>query len=220
MTEKQPIYHLSFPNQYLLTATFLRFQEHHESPKFRGRIFDWEEYMDWYAGQKGNFSYLQDWSGFNIPSTVFAPFLAGAFDPLTRKEAALIESVRGLPEPFYVIATIQGNSRAMAHEIIHGLYFVRPDYRQAVEACLAGQDTLRLRGCLGQLGYHEAVFNDEINAYVLTGLEASMRGPDVRRLKRALRRVFADHFGFDPGTKAGASRLAASIHHFRSAIGA
>ena len=77
MAEKYPIYHVSFPNQYLLAATFLRFQEHYESPKFRGRIFDWEEFMDWYAEQKGKFSYLQDWSGFNLPSPVFEPFRSG-----------------------------------------------------------------------------------------------------------------------------------------------
>jgi len=215
MADKYPIYHLSFPNQYLLAATFLRFQEHYESPKFRGRIFDWEEFMDWYAGQKGEFSYLEDWGGFNLPSTVLEPFRSGSFDPLTRKEQALLELVRGLPEPFYVIGTIGGSSEAVAHEIVHGLYYVRPDYRQAVVACLAAHDTRRLRRCLAKIGYHKAVFDDEINAYVLTGLTDDMRGPATQRLKRALRRVFADHFGFDPGTKAGERRLAASVHRLR-----
>src|SRR5882757_828898 len=84
------IYLLRFKTQYELTSTFLRVQEHYESPEFHGRIFSLEQYMDWYAEQYGNFTYYQDWSGFNVPSTAFAPFYAGAFDPLTRKERRLL----------------------------------------------------------------------------------------------------------------------------------
>jgi len=211
MAEKFPIYHLSFPDQYLLAATFLRFQEHYESPKFRGLIFGWEEFMDWYAEEKGSFSYFEDWSGFNLPSTVFEPFLAGSFDPLTRKEAALLEAVRGLPEPFYVIATVSGCSEALVHEIVHGLYFVRPDYRRAVSECLAAVDTRRLHRVLAKIGYHQDVFDDEINAYLLTGRASQMNWFDARRLQKALRRVFIEHFGFDVCAKAGKRRLVASI---------
>jgi hypothetical protein len=212
MKEKFPIYHLSFPNQYLLAATLLRFQEHYESPKFRGLIFGWEEFMDWYAAEKGSFSYFEDWSGFNLPSTVFEPFLAGSFDPLTRKESALLELVRELPRPFYFIGTVDSESEALVHEIVHGLYFVRSDYRQAVDDLLSAADTRNLHRILAKIGYHPDVFNDEINAYLLTGLAGEMGRFATRRLQKALRRVFIEHFGFDVGSPAGKRRLVASIH--------
>jgi len=52
----------------------LRFEEYYESPRFKGRIFTFDEYRKWYVknspkGKKtGRFTYYSDWSGFNIPS--------------------------------------------------------------------------------------------------------------------------------------------------------
>ena len=59
------IYLLRFETQYEVTSTFLRVQEHYESPQFHGRIFTLEQYMDWYVAENGAFTYFQDWSGFN-----------------------------------------------------------------------------------------------------------------------------------------------------------
>ena len=55
------VFHLAFPSRYLLTSTFLRFQEHYESPHFRGKIFTREEFEDWYCGnQRGGFNFAQN----------------------------------------------------------------------------------------------------------------------------------------------------------------
>ena len=85
------IYHLSFSNFYLLCSTLARFQEHYESPKLHGKSFDFETFADAYAKKKDDtFSYYEDFAGFNFPSTVLRPFLAGKFNPLTRKEKAVL----------------------------------------------------------------------------------------------------------------------------------
>ena len=97
------IYLLRFKTQYELTSTFLRVQEHYELPQFHGRIFTLEQYMDWYVAENGAFTYFQDWSGFNVPSTAFQPFYEGKFDPLTRKEKRLLGLFRNLQGRFYVI---------------------------------------------------------------------------------------------------------------------
>jgi len=39
------IHLMIFDNQKELTTTFLRFQEHYESPKFRGKIFSLKEFI-------------------------------------------------------------------------------------------------------------------------------------------------------------------------------
>ena len=64
------IYLVRFDSQYALASTFLRIQEHYESSRFRGRVFSLEDYMDWYAGRFGAFTYYQDWSGFKRPVTL------------------------------------------------------------------------------------------------------------------------------------------------------
>ena len=94
------IYLLSLKTQYELAATFLRVQEHYESPKFHGRIFSLEQYMDWYAARYGNFTYYKDWSGFNVPSTAFAAFYRSKFDPLSEKEKQLLRLIENLTDPF------------------------------------------------------------------------------------------------------------------------
>src|SRR5512138_554281 len=76
------IFVVRFDTLYELASTFLRFQEHYESPRFRNRIFSLEEFMDWYAEKTGAFTYFTDWSGFNVPSSTFEAFYRGKFNPL------------------------------------------------------------------------------------------------------------------------------------------
>lgn len=213
MSDKLPIFHFTFPDRYQLAATFLRFQEHYESPRFRGKVFSWEDFMDWYAATRGNFTYTSDWSGFNVPSSVFAPFLAGDFDPLTRKERALLDRVRRIRGRFYIIGTSDGDDiGTKTHECVHGLFHVMPDYANDVVAALRRHDTRRLRGYLKEKGYADAVVHDEINAYLTTGLDRGMGGPEVPSMKRALRGVYRLHFGADIADTAERRRLIRRVH--------
>ena len=68
------VFLLRYQSQYELATTFLRFQEHYESRRFRNRVFSLEDFMDWYASRFGGFTYYQDWAGFNLPSTAFTAF--------------------------------------------------------------------------------------------------------------------------------------------------
>ena len=215
---KLPIYHVFFPTRHLLTSTFLRFQEHYESPRFRGKAFSWDEFMDWYASVKGKFSYLEDWSGFNIPDWVLVPFYQGKFDPLTRKERLLLDRFRGVTGRFYIIGTEQGETLdTVLHEIVHGLFYVFPAYGDAVTACLRAQNTKRLRAWLAKEGYAENTMDDEINAYLLTGLGKKMNGPEVPAMRQALSGVFREHFNGSIRSPSVRKRLYASVHKVRLA---
>lgn len=74
------ILEVHFDDPHDCAATFLRFQEHYESPEFRGKIFTLEEYQRWYIAHSprgqttGAFTYEEDWTGFNIPSEILDPF--------------------------------------------------------------------------------------------------------------------------------------------------
>jgi hypothetical protein len=204
------VLHLEFPTQYLLASTFLRFQEHYESPKFRGQTFSLETYMDWYAQTRkhGNFSYFSDWGGFNIPSAVLEPFEAGHFDPLSRKEKALLELVRDRPRPIYLIGTSSGKGdvETLRHEIAHGLYSTNPEYRRLAEELLSAVDLAPVFAMLERLGYHPDVWRDEAHAWLGDALKDSRKYDLDTAPYRALHRRLLDLYRkfATPATFAGA----------------
>lgn len=221
MAKRYPIYLITFQSQYLAAATFMRFQEFYESPspRFRGKPFGTEEFMDWYAKQRGEFSFFEDWAGFNIPSSVLKPFRKGKFDPLSRKERALLDVVNGAPEPFYVIGCAEEDDGMVAHEFVHGLFFTAPKYRADVLACirqLRGTKPMRrMRKRLRKMGYCTAVLDDEHNAYLVTGLYGTLKDRRLRKASCQLKAVFKKHFGFDPNGKNGRKRIMARLRHIR-----
>ena len=165
------IFLLVFDDQLEITSTFLRFQEHYESPEFRGKIFTLDEFKKWYSSIKGSFTYYTDWNGFNIPSYVFEPFIKGKFDPLSSKEKELLDSFCEEKGKFYVIGVHKGTknvSRLLKHEVAHGLFYTDPEYNQAVVKLLAGFDLTEVKKELASMGgYHDEVLEDESHAYAL-----------------------------------------------------
>ena len=172
------IYLLRFRTQYDLTSTFLRVQEHYESPKFSGRIFTLEEYMDWYAAEhEDTFSYYEDWTGYNVPSSAFQPFHDGKFDPLSEKEKQLLRLFKGLRGRFYVIGIFDADQgKSLTHELAHALYFIDDEYREAVRAAMRGYDTSALARKLAKAGYARHVIRDEKQAYIIGAVGRVGRG--------------------------------------------
>lgn len=190
------VYVLEFATQYELAATFLRFQEHYESKKFRGRVFSLEQFMDWYAKEFGNFTYYQDWNGFNIPASALKPFREGLFDPLLDKERRLLRLLHGAADESYIIGITadakKGGAATLKHELAHALFHTNQVYREAVVALLHRYDTSAIRAELSSLGYCRQVLEDEVHAYVLAG--PSLFRPAIRRkvatLRRQLQRLY------------------------------
>ena len=186
------IFLVRFDTQYALASTFLRIQEHYESSRFRNRVFSLEQFMDWYAGRYGAFTYYQDWSGFNVPSTAFEPFYRGRFDPLLRKEQRLLRLFSKERSPFYVIGVAADAD--LTHECAHALFFTRPAYRNAVRAAMRDYDTTTFEDHLAALGYHRDVLVDEVHAYLVGRTEDP--GVSVGRLaplRKTLRAIFRRH---------------------------
>jgi hypothetical protein len=189
------IYLLQFKTQYELAATFLRVQEHYESPQFHGRIFTLERFMDWYAARYGNFTYYQDWAGFNVPSTAFQPFYDGKFDPLAGKEKRLLRLFSNLREPFYVIGIYDGGATSsLTHELAHALFFIDPTYRQAVRNAMDRYNTSALEKRLAKAGYAKHVIPDETQAYLVAPSgNLGGRSRPLEPLRRELRALFREH---------------------------
>lgn len=200
------ILHIEFPNQYELASTFLRFQEHYESTEFKNKIFTHEEYFNWYAKTYGNMTYFSDWSGFNLPDYTFDKFFQCEFDPLWRKEKKLLnklEYYRFNKIPYYVIGTCKDKNDALAHEIIHGLYYTREQYKIEVnvtQAAFRTEDLTKISNAFYKKSYASNVHRDELNAYALTDWAKFL--PGVFSIKKnfiidSLHETFKNYFGFD-----------------------
>lgn len=215
---KLPIVHLRFPNQYLMNASLLRFQEYHESPKFRHKVFNLEEFMDWYASEKGGtFTYFEDWVGCNFPGHILTLFE----ESYSLKEALVREAVEGALDqtsrdlPFYIIGTAKGiKVEALAHEIVHGLYFTHSEYASKVNK-LCREHSAALAPFLKTfkwMGYHKEVYRDECNAYMTTGLPPKCSVPARQLPMKEFRDLFRNYFGFDVKKLDSPAWQAANLH--------
>jgi hypothetical protein len=190
------IFFVRFATQYELASTFLRFQEHFESSRFSGRTFSLETFMDWYASKFGAFSYFEDWTGFNIPSTALDPFLKGEFDPLLEKEDRFLRLFEEEKRPFYIIGISNASSQGdLVHELAHAMFFCDARYRSAVLAAMRAFKTSAVERELRALGYARRVIKDEVHAYLISG-DDSVRAASSRHLKplrKTLQSLFRTH---------------------------
>ena len=176
------IHHASFATQYEAASTMIRFSEYYENPKLRGTAFTLDEVMDFWAQKNGKMEYFEYWEGFNVPSIVFETFTNGKMDPLREKEKALLEALKKIPSPFYLIATREGIDPAtMKHEIAHGLFYTNAEYYKKAVRIISEIDKKPIFEFLRDENYHESVWHDETHAYLLDG------GSDLRKAGIALK---------------------------------
>ena len=177
-----------FKNRYDLAMSFVRMQEFYESPepRFRGKYFSLEDYMDWYVKSSGSdfFTYPSEWSAFNIPGNVWWEFgrvFAGHQD-LRVKELAVrwfsgcLDASKIRSMYFIGVCERKGKRSDIRHELAHALWYLlwsqRFAYgeraRELVSKLPSGLKKNLRKGLMTQ-GYCEDVLDDEINAYLSTG---------------------------------------------------
>lgn len=172
--------HLIFPDQYSLTSTFIRFQEYYEgqSDTIRGHHFTLDEVMDDYVQRFGNFTYFEDWSGFNIPGEIFDKIVKIFGGDLRVKEEILVNVIaevldnRNTDEKYYVIGTHPKNDQTK-HELAHALYYLDPGYQGLVDWFIQQIEPKYKSPLIKWLfneGYSLTVVNDEINSYLIDAL--------------------------------------------------
>ena len=184
------IYLLSFDSPYDLAMHFWRVQEFYESPEFKGQHFDLVTYMEWYAKEgpgkeAGAFTYPKDWRGFNVPSEALAALLCGPgkipdenkYDELMKRVFMDIHHQEN-HHRFYLLGAKTGDDKTLEHEIAHGMFYVDPGYREEALKLVRRLPAIllaELKNCLADMGYDQSVFEDEINAYMSTGLCEEMQ---------------------------------------------
>ncbi len=178
------IYLLLFKHHYDMGMHFLRYQEFYESPKFRNKAFTILEFMEWYAKEygEGAFTYPKDWAGFNIPGDIVWKVHSGAITDYNQYDASMIKLYNQLSghskHPFYLLGCAEDNLSVLDHELAHGLYFSNKDYRSEMDCCAnkLSKDTKNMvYGAFKDYGYAEEVFQDELQAYMGTGLPTKLK---------------------------------------------
>jgi hypothetical protein len=205
----QEVFDVSFEEQRDLAKTFIRFQEYYENPFFRGKIFTFDEFREWYIassprGKKtGKFTYYQDWDGFNVPSGVLVPFYKGRFDPLSKEERFLLNRFEDRKENrFYLIGTLgEQNIATLKHEISHGLFYTCANYKREMLEVLEGLDSQEkekvYRFLRDSAGYHLEVFDDETISYLIDRRclgRNGVSGTDLSRASSAIKEIFRRYY--------------------------
>lgn len=182
------VVHVQFTDSYQMNMTMIRFQESYESPRFAGKDFSLEEYMDWYAYNEHKtrfwrpsvrgFDYLTRVLGTNVPGDSFKiTFERLSFaDDLREKEKALYDEVRGAITEgqwesgrFYVIGTYGSSKVVVAHELAHARWGLDPDYKEAMEGIVTELLTPGFQKAILKRGYSPDMVKDEAHAFALTG---------------------------------------------------
>lgn len=173
------IYHIKFYKNYQLCMHFLRYQEYYESPTYYKKFFTIIDFMEWYTNSFNNglyFSYTYDWAGFNIPSNVIDDFLIEPspikdFNKYDEEMIKIFKTLKTLNDKFYIIGT-NFNNVCLMHELSHAFFYISCEYRNNMLKLIKHIDTEDYKSFynLLQKDYHESVIEDEMIAYLSTGL--------------------------------------------------
>ena len=193
------IYCVEVDDDYDRAMLFCRYQEFYESPykKFRGKPFTWMEYMRFYkdAWKKRVFTYPDDWSGYNIPSNVMERandilYKDTEYDVVMNNiyHYCTIDSQNkndGTRCDWYLIGASSKDKGTLNHEIAHGMYYTNKEYKKEVIKLIdkiKPSHYEKLTKKLVKMGYvnDEKIIDDEINAFMSTGL---YNGLDTKELK-------------------------------------
>jgi hypothetical protein len=198
------VYSLLFDTQYELCMSFVRIQEFYESPKFRGKYFTLEQYIDYWSKEFGNgaFTYPAVWNGFNVPGKIISNWetlflnmedddtfrnrelkLFDAIDKLMRKEGLKTDKFQDYMDKIYIIGVHKQSDyvKTLSHEIAHAMYFLHPRYRKLCNSLLKNLDRKTYgagKEWLLKKGYCKKMIDDELQAYFSTS-ESYFNGKDV-----------------------------------------
>jgi len=181
----------------LRARVFMRYQEFYESDSdtFRGKGFKWKDFVNHYKTKTKSeiLTYHEDWAGYNIPCDSIHACISmipdiNFYDLIMFSIVDTIKKVVG-GNNYYLIGIDQHNGEDLDliyHELAHGLWFSSPQYKNKQLSNINGLDeniVESMSSKLKKMGYGDNVINDEIQAYLSTGIEYPMTS--IKNIKKA-----------------------------------
>jgi hypothetical protein len=189
------IFALVIKDDKLRSRVFLRYQEFYESDSdaFRGQGFKWEDYIKFYKEKtkKDYFSYHEDFAGYNVPCDTLEACMKkipdlNIYDMIMFSVVDTIHQIVG-SNKYYLIGIDQSNGEdpsLIYHEVAHGLWFSDPMYKARMMRVIEKMDPKVKHQMLKKIqsyGYGDNVYDDELQAYMATGLGSEMKW--IRNIK-------------------------------------
>jgi hypothetical protein len=189
----------------LRARVFMRYQEFYESDSdtFRGKGFKWKDYVKYYKEKTKNdiFTYHEDWAGYNIPCSSIESCIKlipdlNFYDLIM---FSIVDTIRGIVgnDNYYLIGIDQSTGEdpdLIYHEVAHGLWFSTPSYKAKQMTNIAKMNPATRDGLskkISNMGYGENVIDDEIQAYLSTGVGRDMnRIKDIKKAQIPFKEVF------------------------------
>lgn len=169
-----------FENFKDITLTFFRVQEYYES-KFDTlyrKKFTFFDFLEQIMTNRGEIDYFSYWGGFNVPGHIFTEWYdLYEYSELSHREASLyLEVINNIEigQKFYVIGSLKKDKMTLKHELAHAFYYLDSEYAEKMDKITERMKKLfkneykQVIKYLKSSGYHEEVFNDEIQAYLST----------------------------------------------------
>ena len=192
----------------LRARVFMRYQEFYESDSdtFRGKGFKWKDFVKFYKEKTKNkiFTYHKDWAGYNIPCNSIESCIAlipdlNFYDLIMFSVVDTIRNIVG-DDSYYLIGIDQSNGddpSLIYHEVAHGLWFSSPEYKYQQKNNIEDMNPSvreQLSKKISGMGYGQNVIDDEIQAYLSTGVGDNMRRiKDIKQAQLPFKEVFDDY---------------------------
>jgi hypothetical protein len=192
----------------LRARVFMRYQEFYESDSdtFRGKGFKWKDFVKFYKEKTKNkiFTYHKDWAGYNIPCNSIESCIAlipdlNFYDLIMFSVVDTIKNIVG-DDDYYLIGIDQSNGEdpsLIYHEVAHGLWFSSPEYKYQQKNNIEDMNPSvrdQLSKKISGMGYGQNVIDDEIQAYLSTGVGDNMRRiKDIKQAQLPFKEVFDDY---------------------------
>lgn len=164
-----------------LSKPVLRIQENYEGRKYKSKSVSMRQFKKWYKARRKDtqFTYYEDWLGFNFPGQAVLDFLELYKDKMNEAEKEFISKLDLTKiASQYVIAVLEGDSDTLLHEMAHALFYLDSGYKAKVTEYLNKMQYIgELSSIFSKTDYHSSVWIDEMQAYLIAGIgELEVKG--------------------------------------------
>ncbi len=199
------IWAVKIEDSYTRGMIFLRPQEYYESSfeEIINQQFKFSRYMDIYKQHYGKqeFTYGNDWAGFNIPSNILEECMFNIpKDEINNYDKIMLSIIHTIKETegdnrYYLLGIDELDESTLEHEFAHAMYFTLPEYKLQMDKltskCGVKDEMYR---SITEYGYADHVLPDEMQAYMATGLADNMDIPNAEKWVKKYRNIFDTYF--------------------------